>query len=104
MRPLSTILLLLCLGSAIPGCATPDYFLPSGFSSTYHRHLYGETEFVTANGPESPIGARPATGVFYLESLPEPSIKPQTTATQSPPRESNRFRPFPTPPTRLSKR
>ena len=29
----------IALSGALPGCALPDYHLPSGFSSTYYRHL-----------------------------------------------------------------
>ncbi len=31
---------------ALAGCVVPDYYTPGGFSSTYHKRVYGtETEF-----------------------------------------------------------
>jgi len=43
----------------------PAYRLPQGFSSTYHRHLYGMDPLVICGVPEDALPANTAPGVFY---------------------------------------
>jgi len=37
-----TAMIVIALAATLPGCVMPDYQLPSGFSSSYYRHLQAQ--------------------------------------------------------------
>jgi len=51
------------------GCQVPAYKLPGGFSSTYHRQVHGETEFLE----KTPGFPAPAVDAPAIKAPPEPS-------------------------------
>jgi len=52
------------LGAFMIGCMVPEYRLPQGFSSSYHRQLYGMDPVVVGGIPEDQIPLNPPPGVF----------------------------------------
>jgi hypothetical protein len=70
MRGLSGRLALaaLALAGASAGCFVPDYHLPAGFSSSYHRQIYGmDPAPPPIEGGLATIATRP--GIFYPETV-----------------------------------
>lgn len=50
------------------GCMSPVYRNPAGFSSTYHKHVYGPQRY--AQRPQQPpLPPPPADGVFFPSSV-----------------------------------
>jgi hypothetical protein len=47
----------------------PQYRLPQGFSSSYHRYLYGMEPVVIGGIPEDQIPLNRAPGVFFPEKV-----------------------------------
>ena len=58
----------LAIAGALSGCAVPTYHMPSGFSSTYQRQLYGmDPSPPPVDGGLAAIATRP--GIFYPETV-----------------------------------
>ncbi|MFN0197317.1 MAG: hypothetical protein ACKVT0_11280 [Planctomycetaceae bacterium] len=63
-------------GLTITGCALPSYHFPQGFSSTYHRALWGPPERTRLEYiPEQLDEADDSPGVFYPHSLHSPDLR-----------------------------
>ncbi len=62
------------------GCMVPAYRLPHGFSSSYHRHIYGMEPVVIGGIPEDQLPLEPAPGVFFPESI---ELRRSTAAPQA---------------------
>ena len=58
------------LGALTIGCMVPAYRLPQGFSSSYHRQIYGMEPVVVGGVPDDQIPLYPAPGVFFPEKIP----------------------------------
>ncbi len=64
---------LCCL--TIAGCALPSYHFPQGFSSTYHRALWGPRERTRLEFiPEQLEEVEDTPGVFFPNSLHKPEV------------------------------
>ena len=61
MRPTAALVVLIAL-TPVPGCQVPSYRLPAGFSSTYHRALYGPRPDYPAVSTAEPGSAQ--SGLF----------------------------------------
>jgi hypothetical protein len=59
-KPRAIIGIGVALVTAVGGCALPDYHLPSGFSSTYYRHLQQSQEVMQAQATEPIVMETPA--------------------------------------------
>ncbi len=58
--------LLIGMGISLLGCQVPAYQLPGGFSSSYHRQLFGEPFTGSDSITEPP---RDSSGVFYPQTF-----------------------------------
>ncbi|MGE3315854.1 MAG: hypothetical protein AB7O26_12140 [Planctomycetaceae bacterium] len=60
----SAILAASCAGM-LAGCMVPPHRLPHGFSSSYHRNLYGMEPVVVGGVPNDAIPLNHSPGVFF---------------------------------------
>jgi hypothetical protein len=72
------------------GCMVPPHRLPHGFSSSYHRQLYGMEPVVIGGVPDDSIPPNTSPGVFFparvqLNAPPSASTPdPQARASSKP--------------------
>lgn len=85
VQKFQTALLAACGALVVAGCMVPVHRLPHGFSSSYHRHLYGMEPVVIGGIPHDGIEPNTSPGVFFparvqlsappSASTPDPSAR-----------------------------
>jgi hypothetical protein len=92
-------------GSALllAGCMIPPHRLPHGFSSSYHRHLYGMEPVVIGGVPQDAYEPNHSPGVFFPSRI-ELSAPPSASVADPAAKKAAKPAPISIPPVQAAKK